>query len=117
TNGGRRAPNGEYHLRIGLRGQGRTVTSPRKLFLDTISPRPVVRYVSPDAISPDGAGEANSATLRFAGPPRRARLLVYRTDLRRPRLVAAHSIPQGHATTRWDGQVHGRPAASGSYLL
>ena len=81
---GRVAPDGEYHLRVGLRRQGRTVTSGRKLFLDTVPPRPVVRYVSPDSISPDGAGGANSATLRFAGPSRRARLLVYRTDLRAP---------------------------------
>ena len=62
------APDGEYHLRVGLRRQGRSVTSGRKLFLDTVPPRPVVRYVSPDSISPDGAGGANSATLRFAGP-------------------------------------------------
>ena len=116
--GGRVVPDGEYHLRVGLRRQGRTVTSPRKLFLDTVPPRSVVRYVSPDSISPDGAGGANSATLRFAGPSRRARLLVYRTDLRRPRLVATRAIPDGEPTVRWDGRVKGdRPAASGTYLM
>jgi hypothetical protein len=115
---GRVAPDGEYHLQVGLRRQGRSVTSGRKLFLDTVPPRPVVRYVSPDSISPDGAGGANSATLRFAGPSRRARLLVYRTDLRRPRLVAARAIPRDESTVRWDGRVGGRrPAAAGSYLL
>jgi hypothetical protein len=115
---GQVAPDGEYHLRVGLRRQGRSVTSGRKLFLDTVPPRPVVRYVSPDSISPDGAGGANSATLRFAGPTRRARLLVYRTDLRRPRLVAARTIPRDESTVRWDGRVSGRrPAAAGSYLL
>jgi hypothetical protein len=114
---GSRARDGEYHLRVGLRRQGRSVTSPRKLFLDTVAPRPVVRYVSPDSISPDGAGSANSATLRFAGPTRRTRLLVYRTDLARPRLVAAQDIPDGHTTARWDGQVGGHPAATGVYLM
>jgi N,N-dimethylformamidase beta subunit-like protein/flagellar hook capping protein FlgD len=115
---GRVAPNGEYHLRVGLRRQGRTVTSARKLFLDTVPPRPVVKHVSPDSISPDGAGGANSATFRFSGPVRRARLLVYRTDLRRPRLVSARPIPGEDATARWDGHVAGgRPAASGAYLL
>jgi hypothetical protein len=116
--GGRVAPDGEYHLRVGLRRQGRSVTSGLKLFLDTVPPRPVVKYVSPNSISPDGAGGANSATLRFAGPSRRARLLVYRTDLRRPRLVAARTIPRHKSTVRWDGRVTGRlPAATGSYLL
>lgn len=118
TESGRVARDGEYHLRVGMRRQGRTVTSGRKLFLDTVPPRPVVRYVSPDAISPDGAGGANRATFRFAGPMRRVRLLVYRTDLRRPRLVVSRDVAGTDATSHWDGRVSGdRPAASGSYLL
>jgi N,N-dimethylformamidase beta subunit-like protein len=118
TDAGRVAPDGEYHLRVGLRNQGRTVTSSRKLFLDTVPPRMIVRYVSPDSISPDGEGHANTATLRFTGPSRRARLLVYRTDLAQPRLVARREIPRGDTTTRWDGYVTGGGAApTGSYLL
>ena len=118
TGAGPVAADGEYHLRVGLRRQGRTVTSGLKLFLDTVPPRPVVRYVAPDAISPDGAGAANSARLRFAGPSRRARLLVYRTDLPAPRLVARRAIPRGETTLRWDGRTEGgAPAASGAYLL
>jgi len=118
NNAGAIAPDGEYHLRVGLRHQGRTVTSSRKLFLDTVPPRPVVRFVSPDSISPDGAGRANSATLRFSGPPRRARLLVFRTDLPSPRLVARRDIPRGDSTARWDGRVRGgAPAPTGAYLL
>ena len=66
--GGATAPDGEYHLRVGLRRQGRTITSPRKLFVDTKPSRPIVRYVSPEAISPDGEGSGNQATLRFDGP-------------------------------------------------
>jgi hypothetical protein len=117
SDGGRVAPDGEYHLRVGLRRQGRTVTSGRKLFLDTVPPRPVVRYVSPGSISPDGAGGANSAKLRFTGPLRRARLLVYRTDLPRPRLVDVQPVTGAKPTLRWSGRVRGRPVASGSYLL
>jgi hypothetical protein len=118
TGAGRVAPDGEYHLRVGLRRQGRTVTSGLKLFLDTVPPRPVVRHVAPDSISPDGAGSANSARLRFTGPSRRARLLVYRTDLRAPRLVATRAIPRGQTTVRWNGRTRGgAPAASGAYLF
>ena len=105
---GRVAPNGEYHLRVGLRRQGRSVTSGLKLFLDTVPPRLVVRYVSPDSISPDGAGGANSATLRFAGPSRRARLLVYRTDLAGARAWSPHARSRdGESTVRWNGRVTG----------
>ena len=115
---GRIAPDGEYHLRVGLRHQGRTVTSSRKLFLDTVPPRPVVKSVSPDSISPDGAGGGNSAKARFVGPTRRARLLVFRTDLPRPRIVARRDIPRGESTARWDGRVAaGGAAPTGAYLL
>jgi FlgD Ig-like domain len=115
---GRVAQDGEYHLRVGLRRQGRTVTSARKLFLDTRSPRPVVQYVSPDFFSPDGAGEANSVRLHFSGASRRARLLVYRTDVRPPRLVARRPVGRAATTLRWDGRITGGGSApTGNYLL
>jgi hypothetical protein len=118
------APDGEYRIRVGLRRQGRTITSPRKLFVDTQPPSPNVRYVSPDSISPDGTGSANSARLRFDGPARVApRLLVYRTDLegRPPLLVARRTGTAGEHELSWDGLVgepgHERPASPGSYVL
>jgi hypothetical protein len=116
------APDGKYRVRVGLRGQGRTVTSPRRLFVDTRPPRPVVRYVAPDAISPDGAGSGNQAMLRFDGPLRhRPTLLVYRTDLASPRLVARRVGQVGKAELAWNGRIdfrgRGRPAPSGNYLL
>jgi hypothetical protein len=119
---GRVAPDGEYRVRVGLRRQGRTVTSPRKLFVDTRPPRPVVRYVAPDSISPDGAGSGERATLRFDGPLRhRPTLLVYRTDLASPRLVARRAGRAGNSELAWDGFLglggRGRRAPSGNYLL
>jgi N,N-dimethylformamidase beta subunit-like protein/flagellar hook capping protein FlgD len=130
TDSGAVAPDGEYHIRVGLRRQGRTVTTPRKLFLDTTPPKPVVRYVSPAVITPAGAGDRRGrATLRFSGPTRSPSLLVYRTDVRarspgtpaRPRLVARRAGHSGSAELRWDGMTglgrERRPAATGSYLL
>jgi N,N-dimethylformamidase beta subunit-like protein len=116
------APDGEYHLRVGLRRQGRSVTSPLKLFLDTRPPRPVVRHVSPGVITPTAAAPGRRrATLRFVGPRRSPTLLVYRTDLRRPRLVARRKGRSNSSSLSWDGfsglgRRH-RPAAAGSYLL
>jgi hypothetical protein len=122
TGAGTIAPDGEYRLRVGLRKQGRSVTSRRKLFVDTTPPRPVVRYVSPASISPDRAGTNNVARLRFNGPLRnRPTLLVYRTDLRQPRLVARRAGKAGSAQLAWDGLVglhgKGRPAATGNYAM
>jgi N,N-dimethylformamidase beta subunit-like protein/flagellar hook capping protein FlgD len=122
TDAGTVAPDGTYKLRVGLRKQGRSVTSRRKLFVDTTPPHPVVRYVTPAAISPDGAGTGNSARLRFAGPLRSPpTLLVYRTDLRRPRLVARRTGEAGSPELVWDGLVglagRHRPAPSGNYSL
>jgi hypothetical protein len=120
TAAGRVAPDGEYHVRVGLRRQGRVVTSGRKIFLDTAPPRPTVGYVRPLVITP-GAPGGRIATLRFSGPKRRPVLLVYRTDLPTPRLVARHTAPSGTGVLRWDGQVGlgsaRRPAPAGSYLL
>jgi hypothetical protein len=122
TDAGTVAPDGEYRLRVGLRKQGRSVTSRRKLFVDTTPPRPVVRYVTPASISPDGAGTNNSARLRFSGPLRNEpTLLVYRTDVKPPRLVARRPGKAGSAELTWDGSVgfgrRLRPAPSGNYAL
>jgi hypothetical protein len=116
------APDGEYRLRVGLRRQGRTITSPRKLFVDTKPPRPIVRYVSPDAISPDGAGTGNLATLRFDGPSkRRPTLLVFHSRLGTLRLVARRHGRTNSQIIHWDGRVglrdRSRRAPSGNYLL
>ncbi|HYZ90717.1 MAG TPA: N,N-dimethylformamidase beta subunit family domain-containing protein, partial [Myxococcales bacterium] len=116
------APDGKYRIRVSLRKQARTVTSPRKLFVDTKPPHPVIRYVSPDAISPDGAGSANSATVRFDGPVRRRpTLLVFHSRLGALRLVAREAGRAGSSRLSWNGQVglrgRERRAPSGNYLL
>ena len=122
TDSGRIAADGEYHVRVGLRRQGRVVTSGRKIFLDTIPPRPVVGFVQPSVITPGaGSRKERTATLRYSGPKRRPEVLVYRTDLAKPRLVARRVGRSGTSLLHWDGRaglgrVH-RPAPAGSYLL
>jgi hypothetical protein len=116
------APDGEYRVRVGLRHAGRSVLSPRRIFVDTDPPNPVVRYVSPDSISPDGAGGGERARLRFDGPTRvPPTLLVYRTDAATPRLVARRTGRRGSNTLTWDGRIgpagSDRSAATGNYVL
>jgi hypothetical protein len=122
TAAGTAVPDGAYRVRIALRHEGRSVTSRREVTVDTKPPSPFVRYVTPDAISPDGPGGANRARLRFAGPLHgRPTLLVYRTDVKPPRLVARRAGPRGTPNLSWDGHVglhgRGRPAPPGTYLL
>ena len=122
TDSGRTAPNGEYHVRVSLRHQGRVATSPRKLFLDTTPPRPVVAYVKPEVIAPDAPRRRlRGATVRYTGPRRRPVLLVYRTGLGAPRLVTRVSGRSRDPFLHWNGRVGlgaaRRPAPAGSYLL
>jgi hypothetical protein len=118
TAAGTIAPDGEYHVRVGLRGQGRIVTSGRKVFLDTKPPNPVVGSVRPVAITP---GVTGGVRLRYSGPKRRPELLVYRTDVPRPRLVSRTTAQSGTGVLHWDGRVRvgqsRRAAPAGTYLL
>lgn len=115
---GRVAADGAYFLRVTLREQGRAVTSPKKLFLDTTPPRPVVRSVTPTTISPDGDGRGDSALIRFEGPAKGApELIVYRTGNERAVEVARFRARPGADTARWRGRVGGRPAPAGNYLV
>ncbi len=120
TDSGAVAPDGEYHVRVSLRRQGRSATSPRKVFLDTKPPRPVVAYVKPDVITPGAPRpRLRGATVRFTGPRRRPMLLVYRTDAGPARLVAQVRGRSRVPSIRWNGRVRDRDrlAPAGSYLV
>jgi hypothetical protein len=119
---GRRAPDGTYRVRVGLRRQGRSVLLPRNIDLDTTPPRPRVLSIGPERtplprpeLLPrrDGA----PARVRVFLPGRRARVLVYRTDVSPAREVLADGVPSGTFTWEWDGTVEGRRVAQGSYLV
>lgn len=121
---GAKAPDGPYFLRVTLREQGRTISSPRKLHVDTTPPRPVVVSVSPRAFSPDGDGRAETARVRFEGPSgqgtrgRSPRFIVYKTGPQRATKVASFSGTRGSQVGRWNGRVAaGRPARPGNYLV
>jgi hypothetical protein len=119
---GRRAPDETYRVRVGLRRQGRSVLLPRNIDLDTTPPRPRVLSIGPERtplprpeLLPrrDGA----PARVRVFLPGRRARVLVYRTDVSPAREVLADGVPSGTFTWEWDGTVEGRRVAQGSYLV
>lgn len=117
TDDGRRVADGEYHLRVGLRDEGRTATTPKKIFVDTKPPRPVVTSVSPGWISP-GAESGSVAKIRYQGSTRSSpEFLVYRTGVKRARLVTKFRGNARSSVAEWDGTIDGRAAPRGNYLV
>jgi flagellar hook assembly protein FlgD len=120
---GRRARDGRYRMRIVLRREGRAVTVPRSVRLDTRPPPPKVLRIGPQPgrgpeLLPNPGGEP--ARIRLFAPGRRARAEVWRTD-GRPRFVTRLPLtdrePRGVYRTAWDGTVGGRPVPAGTYAV
>jgi hypothetical protein len=116
------APDGSYKARVALIHQGRTIDLAQPIRLDTRPPRPRVLDVTPR----HGAGPVflpqhgvRAVTIHVAGlEGRRARLVIYRTDVSPPRQVAAPRLIREHqATIDWDGTIDGAPAPAGTYLM
>jgi hypothetical protein len=119
---GRRAPDGVYRARVGLRRQGRSVLLPRNIRLDTTPPRPRVLSIGPERTAlprPEllPRRDGRPARVRLFLPGRRARVLVYRTDVTPAREVIAAAVPDGTTTWEWDGTIAGRRASQGTYLV
>jgi hypothetical protein len=121
TDAGRIAPDGSYRVRVALLGQGRTIDLAQSIALDTRPPRPLVTDVESRA----AGGPAflpqrgvRDVTIHVRGTEgRKARVLIWRTDVAPPRRVGELTIPPGRSTTTWDGTLGGRPAPAGTYLI
>lgn len=119
--GGARAPDGLYRVRVALIGEGRTIDLEQPIQLDTRPPRPLVTDVTPHA----GDGPAflpqrgvARVTIHARGlEGRGAKVLIYRTDVAPPRRVGELAIAFGARTTTWDGTLGGRLASPGTYLM
>ncbi|HEX8856412.1 MAG TPA: N,N-dimethylformamidase beta subunit family domain-containing protein [Thermoleophilaceae bacterium] len=113
-------PDGVYHLRVTLPTEGRAVTSPRDLIVDTKPPRPAIVAVTPPTILPGDTAKRGDARIRFRGPSNPKPLFrVYRTDVAGPpRLVRSFSGRRGRQTGVWDGRLQdGRLAPDGIYSI
>lgn len=119
TDDGRRAPDGEYPLRVALRRGGRAAVLRPSLRLDTVAPRPTVLAGGPDGrrwITGPVAGPV-PFRIRVVSGTLRTRVRVLRTDLAAPRPSATFSLPPGQREATWDGRVGGAPAPAGTYQL
>lgn len=112
---GRVAPDGMYYIRVALLGQGRTIQlSKRPITVKTTAPRPSVRSVSPSLVPRAGV----PVRIRYNGNENLDPVvLLYRTDLPgRPQLVDRFQVSH-KAPAVWNGQIQGRPAPAGTYLV
>jgi hypothetical protein len=115
---GQVVPDGSYRMRVGLRAEGRSVTAPRVLHVDTRPPRPKIVAVTPPTIVPGSATRRGRARIRFVGPSNPApEIGVWRTDGGKARQVAGFAGRRGRQTATWDGLVNGQPAPEGSYAF
>lgn len=118
TDGGIVAGDGVYRLRIGLREEGRSVTAPRPLHVDTRPPRPRIVAVTPPTLVPGATGPRARARIRFGGPSNPApEFKVWRTDGGKVRQVDGFQGRRGRQTGEWDGSANGRPAPEGTYAI
>jgi hypothetical protein len=112
------APDGTYYFRVVLIHQNRRIDLKNvPVRVRTVPPHPVVVSVSPSVIpTRDGS---TSVKIHYVGNENRGgTILLYRTDLPGgPRLVKTFLTPWAGHTAVWDGQILGRPARPGSYLV
>jgi flagellar hook assembly protein FlgD len=112
------APDGIYRLRVGLRDEGRSVTAPRALHVDTRPPHPRIVAATPPTVVPGTPGPGGRVRVRFVGPTTtRPKIGVWRTDSGTPQQVAGFEGRRGRQTFTWDGLVNGAPAPEGSYAF
>lgn len=110
--------DGPYRLRVGLRAEGRSVTAPRVLHVDTTPPRPRIVAVTPPTVVPGSDTARGRVRIRFAGPSNpRPEIGVWRTDGGKARQVDGFLGRRGRETATWDGLVNGRPAPEGAYAF
>lgn len=115
---GQVVPDGNYRLRVGLRAEGRSVTAPRVLHVDTRPPRPKIVSVTPPVVMPGAAGALGQVQIRFSGPTNpRPVFGVWRTDGGKAVQVDGFQGRRGRHSVTWNGLVNGKPAPAGSYLF
>jgi hypothetical protein len=137
---GKIAPDGLYRIQVVLQHAGRSVQLPLAINLDTTAPTPKLLSIGPEKsgpvprpeLFPNSDGKPLLARFRLLGcapavkvPNASTRktsclkpgIAVFRTDLARPRMILDTPIAPGQTSWSWDGTVHGKRVAQGTYVV
>ncbi len=116
---GARLPDGIYRFRVGLAAQGRSLTLPQRVRLDTGPARPWIARVQPSRpggpLLLTGAGRAVGIVRGSAG--RDVVGWVVRVNGSRGRVVVRLPLAEGARRVPWNGTIGGRPAPDGIYMI
>lgn len=116
---GRIVADGRYRFRVGLARQGRSLTLPQSVRLDTLPARPWIERVEPrhpaGPLVIRGPGRAVGIVRGTKGTDVEG--LVIRTDVNPAKVVVRRPLPDGARKVEWDGRIAGRPAPEGTYML
>ncbi len=102
---GRIVPDGPYRLRVTLRHQGRALTAPRTVTVDTKPPVVRLKSIGPAGFLP-GSPTQGVLRVRYSAPSNPKPVLgIWRTDLPKPVLVATPKTTRFRQSARWDGRL------------
>ena len=123
TDAGRRAPDGQYRVRVTLRDEGRSATVQQTINVDTKAPVSEVCVGFRCSLKDEGnvisQGDRDVRIYIKGVSPRYATdFRLFRTDDGKPREIGQlPSIPGGSHLLRWDGLVDGKPLDPGTYIV
>ncbi|MEA2169965.1 MAG: hypothetical protein QOF76_3265 [Solirubrobacteraceae bacterium] len=116
TDAGKRAPDGNYSLRVSLTREGRSVLAPRSFFLDTTLPKPSLTVDPADRVV--APGTAVAFAVAGADPAAAPKFSVVRTDVSPPQAIRAFDGTAGQNSGSWDGKDDsGIVAPAGTYVI
>lgn len=102
---GRIVPDGPYRLRVTLRHQGRALTAPRTVTVDTRPPVVRLKSIGPAGFLP-GSPTQGVLRVRYSAPSNPKPVMgIWRTDLPKPVLVATPKTTRFRQSARWDGRL------------
>jgi FlgD Ig-like domain len=107
--------DGEYFVRVILRGEGRAATSRRGILVVDTPPRPRLLSVTPSRVS---AHRPGPFTFAFTGPSAAPPVFrIWRTGGGRAVQVATLVGRRRHHDVRWSGLIGSHPVRAGTYAV
>jgi hypothetical protein len=113
TDGGAVAADGLYRLRVTLAREGRTITVPTTIRIETQPPELELVRVRPEELSPDGDGVHDRLKVVYRSSERAMPILSVDGEV----VNRGRFWPKGRASINWSGLVDGRALEPGEHVV